>query len=85
MRAKTINNLRQTKNPDPYPHKFHVSMSIPEFIAKYSHLERGQQLQETEVAVAGRILVARDTNKLKFYDLHGDVNPQTLDLLIKGY
>ena len=27
-----MNKLRQTKNPNPYPHKFHVSQSVPSFV-----------------------------------------------------
>ena len=49
-------------------------MSIPGFIEKYSDLKRGEQLKETEVALAGRIMVIRDNKKLKFYDLHGEVS-----------
>jgi len=73
MRAKTINDLRTSKNPDPYPHKFQTTMNIPEFVEKYQHLARGESLQETEVALAGRIMVKRDAGGLKFYNLHGDV------------
>ena len=70
-----INDLRTTKKPDPYPHKFQTTMAIPDFIEKFAHLQRGEHLQETEVAMAGRIMVKRDANKLKFYDLHGEVSP----------
>lgn len=49
-------------------------MPIPEFIEKYTHLKRGELLRDIEVALAGRIMVKRDANKLKFYDLHGDVS-----------
>jgi lysyl-tRNA synthetase class 2 len=38
---------------NPYPHKFHVSMSLPEYIEKYSSLEPGQQLTDVTVSVAG--------------------------------
>jgi lysyl-tRNA synthetase class II len=69
-----INDLRSTKKPDPYPHKFQTTMAIPDFIEKFEHLKRGELLQETEVALAGRIMVKRDANKLKFYDLHGEVS-----------
>jgi lysyl-tRNA synthetase, class II len=72
-RCKKINELRISKNPDPYPHKFQTSISIPEFVDKYKDLKRGEQLRDIQVALAGRILVIRDNNKLKFYDLHGEV------------
>jgi lysyl-tRNA synthetase, class II len=48
-------------------------MVIPEFIEKYSHLQRGEQLKDIQVSMAGRVMVIRDNNKLKFYDLHGEV------------
>jgi hypothetical protein len=35
-----------------YPHKFHVSVSLPEFIEKYSSIPDGEHLQEV-VTVAG--------------------------------
>jgi lysyl-tRNA synthetase, class II len=73
MRAKAINDLRASKNPDPYPHKFQTTMSIPNFIETYAYLKRGETLQETEIALAGRVMVKRDNNKLLFYNLHGEV------------
>jgi lysyl-tRNA synthetase, class II len=73
LRAKTINELRQTKNPDPYPHKFQTTMGIAEFVQKYQHLSRGEELRDIEVALAGRIMVKRDNNKLIFYNLQGEV------------
>ena len=74
VRSKKINELRSTKNPDPYPHKFQTTMTIPEFIDKYTYLKRGEQVTGTEIAMAGRCMVIRDNNKLKFYDLHGEVS-----------
>ena len=74
MRSKAINELRKTKNPDPYPHKFQTTMSIPDFVEKFSYLQRGEDIKDTEIALAGRVMVIRDSsNKLKFYDLHGEV------------
>ena len=37
----------------PYPHKFHVSISVNEFIEKYSHLEPGQHLDDVEESIGG--------------------------------
>ena len=82
-RSKKVNELRTSKIPDPYPHKFHTSMAIPEFIEKFSHVKRGEQLKNVQVALAGRVMVIRDNNKLKFYDLHGEV-PAIFTILIPG-
>lgn len=45
-------NELQSKGINPWPHKFHVSISIPDFISKYNHLEKEQQLPEV-VTLAG--------------------------------
>jgi lysyl-tRNA synthetase class 2 len=56
-----------------YPHKFQTNISVPEFVAKFSHLGKGQQLKEERVAVAGRVLLKRAAGaKLIFYQIRGD-------------
>jgi hypothetical protein len=56
-----------------YPHKFHTTISVPDFVAKYAHLGKGETLPEEKVAVAGRILLKRAAGaKLTFYSLRGD-------------
>ena len=56
-----------------YPHKFHVSHSLPEFVAEFGEqTKEGQQLDRT-VSVAGRVLSKRASgSKLIFYTLQGD-------------
>ncbi|PIA47702.1 hypothetical protein AQUCO_01400358v1 [Aquilegia coerulea] len=57
---------------NPYPHKFGVSMTIPEYIVKYKGLNEGEHLEKDEVSLAGRIMSKRAaSSKLFFYDLHG--------------
>ncbi|KAK6460453.1 hypothetical protein DFJ63DRAFT_321147 [Scheffersomyces coipomensis] len=78
IRSAKINELRETNNADstalnPYPHKFHVSIRLPEFVEKYSKLEKGEYLKDIEVSVSGRIMAKREAgSKLKFYVLKGD-------------
>ncbi|PIA47701.1 hypothetical protein AQUCO_01400358v1 [Aquilegia coerulea] len=38
---------------NPYPHKFGVSMTIPEYIVKYKGLNEGEHLEKDEVSLAG--------------------------------
>ena len=54
-----------------YPHKFQVSIQVPDFIRNYSHLAKGQVHEDT-VSIAGRITHIREHGKLTFYDLVGD-------------
>ncbi|KAE9464246.1 hypothetical protein C3L33_03846, partial [Rhododendron williamsianum] len=71
-RVKTLGALKSA-GINPYPHKFHVSMSIPEYIEKYKGLPNGEQLEDVEVSLAGRIMGKRSSSAgLLFYDLHGD-------------
>lgn len=73
IRSKQIEELRVSKHPDPYPHKFEVSISLPEFVKKYAGLKRGERLESDKVSVSGRIFVKRELGaNLKFYVLHGD-------------
>ncbi|KAG0174210.1 lysyl-tRNA synthetase [Apophysomyces sp. BC1034] len=73
LRSKSIRQLRESQQPNPYPHKFQVQLSLPEFIAKYQNLETGQRLDEEVITVAGRIHNKRASGaKLRFYDLHAE-------------
>lgn len=65
-RLKDIDNGDQ----DSYPHKFAVSISVSEFIAKYKSLFNGDHVDD-QVSVAGRIMSKRSSSsKLSFYDLN---------------
>lgn len=69
-RSKIIQKLRQTQDPNPYPYKFHVSMSLPAFIKKYTSTTKdGEKLPDT-VSLAGRLHNMRSSGaKLKFYGM----------------
>lgn len=73
-RVRTIQSLRESRNPDPYPHKFHVSTSLSDFIQRYQdRVKDGEHLEGESVSVAGRIHNMRASGqKLRFYDLHGE-------------
>ncbi|OBA27497.1 nucleic acid-binding protein, partial [Hanseniaspora valbyensis NRRL Y-1626] len=74
-RARQILEFRNgvDSKVNPYPHKFHVSISVPAFKEKYAHLKRGETLKEEKVSVAGRIHNKRESgSKLKFYVIKSD-------------
>lgn len=52
LRSQAVAQLKQT-DEHPYPHKFHVSVSLAEFIDTYNHINDGEILNGTEVSVAG--------------------------------
>ena len=54
LRSKAVSALKETAE-HPYPHKFHVEISLTEFIEKFSNLNVGQTLDDVVVTVAGII------------------------------
>ncbi|XP_076933082.1 lysine--tRNA ligase-like [Bidens hawaiensis] len=70
-RLKTLAD-QKAANIIVYPHKFHVSIPILEFIEKYKDLKDGEHLEDVEESLAGRLMNKRSSSsKLFFYDLHG--------------
>jgi len=49
--------IKQAGDGNPYPHKFHVSMSMPEYVQKFGSLESAEQLKDSTVSVAGAVAV----------------------------
>ncbi|XP_068968935.1 lysine--tRNA ligase isoform X2 [Bombus flavifrons] len=73
LRTQAIKNLKDA-NDNPYPHKFHVSISLENFIEKFSNnLKPGEILDNEVYSVAGRVHAIRESGaKLIFYDLRGE-------------
>ncbi|KOS43336.1 hypothetical protein ACN38_g5758 [Penicillium nordicum] len=73
IRSKKINKLRETKQPDPYPHKFQVDTDLRNFLKDYEGLQKGEQKSDVTVRIAGRIYTKRTSgNKLNFYDIRAE-------------
>ncbi|KZT22567.1 lysyl-tRNA synthetase [Neolentinus lepideus HHB14362 ss-1] len=76
LRSRQIQKLRETQDPNPYPHKFEVTISIADYIEKYGpegKIPVGTKLDLTTECLAGRIHNIRaQGQKLRFYDLHGE-------------
>lgn len=72
-RTGLVEELKKSPENHPYPHKFHVSTSLEDFISKYNHLKDGDMLENDKLSVAGRIHSIRESgSKLIFYDLRGE-------------
>uniref|UniRef100_T1GT77 Lysine--tRNA ligase n=1 Tax=Megaselia scalaris TaxID=36166 RepID=T1GT77_MEGSC len=73
LRCAAVQELKKSEATHPYPHKFHVSISLENFLEKYNHLTEGQTLDNEHLSVAGRIHSIRESGaKLIFYDLRGE-------------
>jgi lysyl-tRNA synthetase class 2 len=72
LRSRAVEELKSS-GAHPYPHKFHVTTSLTEFLEKHQGLTDGETLTGTEVRVAGRIHAIRESGpKLIFYDVRGE-------------
>ena len=64
---------RKDNGENPYPHKFHVSVSLSSFIESYKNIEAGKHLDDVSCSISGRIHSIRKSGaKLVFYDLRGE-------------
>ena len=45
--------MKETPGEDPYPHKFHVDISLREYIDQYSNVENGVVMEDKVITVAG--------------------------------
>ncbi|XP_071551327.1 lysine--tRNA ligase isoform X2 [Panulirus ornatus] len=71
LRTQHVQQLKD-EGKAVFPHKFHVSTSLTEFLRKYENLGKEEEGKE-EVTVAGRIHAIRESSqKLRFYDLRGE-------------
>eukprot|EP01098_Paradermamoeba_levis_P006310 TRINITY_DN261_c0_g1_i2.p1 TRINITY_DN261_c0_g1~~TRINITY_DN261_c0_g1_i2.p1 ORF type:complete len:528 (+),score=240.21 TRINITY_DN261_c0_g1_i2:95-1678(+) len=53
-----------------YPHKFHLSISVTDFIKKYSYLKRDEKAEGDVVSLAGRLMRKHSAGAaLHFFDL----------------
>lgn len=68
-----MNELKQHADTHPYPNKYPISCTIPEYVKKYEYLKNEETLDGVTETVAGRILSIRKIgSKLYFFDLQSD-------------
>lgn len=73
LRSAAVTELKANPLTHQYPHKFHVSSSLENFIEKYNHLKDGESLEGEPLSLAGRIHAIRESGaKLIFYDVRGE-------------
>ena len=65
---------QKEKGENPYPHKFHVSTTLNEFVKKYSTVtKKGEFIESDKLSVSGRVFSIRSQGAgLIFYDIISD-------------
>ena len=73
IRSRAVNKLRETHQPNPYPHKFHVNTDLRDFLERYKDLKTGELRQDVEVRIGARIYTKRASgSNLRFYDVRAE-------------
>ncbi|KAJ5495803.1 Lysine--tRNA ligase cla4 [Penicillium diatomitis] len=73
IRSKRVQKMFETKNPDPYPHKFQVTTDLRDFLKDYDSLKKGEEKPDVPIRLAGRVYTKRASGpKLIFYDLRAE-------------
>ncbi|MCJ1316418.1 lysyl-tRNA synthetase [Xylographa vitiligo] len=73
IRSAKIKKLRESKQPNPYPHKFNVTTDLRDFLKRYDSIKTGEHLKDVEIRVGGRIYTKRSSgSKLVFYDIRAE-------------
>jgi len=60
LRSRQIQKLRETQNPDPYPHKFDVTQSISSYVQEFGKpgvIENGESLPDKIVSLAAAFIL----------------------------
>ena len=74
-RCATMSKLQAASDAggaaSPWPHKFAVSHTLPEYVEAFGGLADGARVDDVTVSVAGRAMRKAGQGKLIFYDLHG--------------
>lgn len=73
MRCQEVKRWKETKEPDPYPHKFQVNFDARQFHPRFKHLKTGETERGAEIRLGGRIITKRSYgNNLRFYDIKSE-------------
>lgn len=49
LRSAAVSELKKSPETHPYPHKFHVSISLEDYLAKFNYLNEGEMLENEQI------------------------------------
>ena len=53
LRSLAVQKMKETGEA-PYPHKYHVDISLQDFIKKFDHLSAGEAIESEVLSIAGK-------------------------------
>ncbi|KAF7191387.1 Lysine--tRNA ligase cla4 [Pseudocercospora fuligena] len=70
LRSRAIKRMKETQNPNPFPHKFHVTYDLRNFEKEFGHLKKGEVLKDKTISVGCRVYNIRTAGEnLRFYEV----------------
>ncbi|KAF2151895.1 putative Lysyl-tRNA synthetase, cytoplasmic [Myriangium duriaei CBS 260.36] len=73
IRSRAIQKLRQSHNPNPYPHKFQVNYDARNFVKDFGHFKTGELKTDQIITIGARIYNKRTSGaNLCFYDVRAE-------------
>lgn len=73
LRSRAVKRMKETDNPNPFPHKFNVTYDLRNFERDFSYLKKGEVLRERVIQVGCRIYnIRRAGDNLRFYEVAVD-------------
>lgn len=85
IRSRAVKRMKETQNPNPYPHKFNVTYDLRNFEKEYGHLKKGELVEDKIISVGCRIYNIRTAGEnLRFYEVAVD-GAETQIMATNGY
>ena len=73
IRSRAVKRMKETNNPNPYPHKFHVTYDLRNFESEFGQLKKGETRKDVVMKVGCRIYAIRNAGEnLRFYQVSVD-------------
>ena len=73
LRSRAVKRMKETDNPNPFPHKFNVTYDLRNFERDFSYLSKGQTIKDRTISVGCRIFnIRRAGDNLRFYEVAVD-------------
>ncbi|KAK3047271.1 lysyl-tRNA synthetase [Extremus antarcticus] len=73
IRSRAVKRMKETNNPNPYPHKFHVTYDLRNFGSEFGHLKKGDHVKDRTISIGCRIYNIRQSGEnLRFYEVAVD-------------
>jgi lysyl-tRNA synthetase, class II len=70
IRTRAVKKMKEDRNPNPYPHKFHVTYDLRNFAKEFGHLKKGDEVRDKTISIGCRIYNIRTAGEnLRFYEV----------------